>query len=285
MNIGRLIVGEIAHRRLTFALGVLAVLVAVGGLTATLALLEEYDRRAERSLAEREAEVRLRLADQDRRAEQLLITAEAATRKRLAELQDDYRKIALELGFNLRILPKDQNLADLYADDFAVKTMPEDYAERLAKARVLTVNHVLPMLQQRIPWPEQRNRTILLTGVRGEVYIQSKKQKPLLDAVKPGELVLGHELHRALGLNKGDRVTLLARTFKVTRVNEERGNHDDITVWIPLADAQELLGKPGKINGILALECGCEADRISKSAPRSGRCCRTRRWSSFARRR
>src|SRR5205807_3047975 len=141
-----LIPREIAHRRLTFALAVLAVLAAVGCLTATLALLEASDQRAERLMAERELE----------------------TRGRLEKLQDDYRKITKNLGFNLLILPRHQSLSDLYADDFAAKTMPEEYAQRLAKAKVLTVNHVLPTLQQKIKWPEQANRTILLTGVRGE---------------------------------------------------------------------------------------------------------------------
>jgi putative ABC transport system permease protein len=35
-------------------------------------------------------------------------------------------------------------------------------------------------------------------------------------------------------------------------------------VWIPLADAQELLGKQGRINAILALECMCAAADVLK---------------------
>src|SRR5438034_192690 len=88
----------------------------------------------------------------------------------------------------------------------------------------LGVLAVLATLKQKIQWPERDNRTILVTGVRGEVYIQQKKQKPLLEAVPAGGIVLGHELHRTLGLKVGDAVTLLKRQFKVTRIQEARGN-------------------------------------------------------------
>jgi predicted lysophospholipase L1 biosynthesis ABC-type transport system permease subunit len=43
----------------------------------------------------------------------------------------------------------------------------------------------------------------------------------------------------------------------VQACHKERGNKDDITAWIYLAEAQELLDKKGLINAILALECMC----------------------------
>jgi predicted lysophospholipase L1 biosynthesis ABC-type transport system permease subunit len=49
----------------------------------------------------------------------------------------------------------------------------------------------------------------------------------------------------------------MGRPFVIHKCQEERGSKDDIGVWIPLRDAQELLGKPGRINAILALECLC----------------------------
>jgi ABC-type lipoprotein release transport system permease subunit len=55
----------------------------------------------------------------------------------------------------------------------------------------------------------------------------------------------------------GDKTTLMGREFTVSRCHEQRGNKDDITAWIPLHDAQDLLGQPGRINAILALECLC----------------------------
>jgi putative ABC transport system permease protein len=142
--------------------------------------------------------------------------------------------------------------------------MPEEYATRLAKSRVATINHILPSLQQKVRWPE-RERTVLLMGVRGEVYMQSAKQKPLLEPVPPGTMHVGYELARNLQLKAGDETVLMGRKFVVTRVNPERGNKDDITVWISLAEAQALMGKPGQINAILALDCTCDTvDRLGR---------------------
>jgi putative ABC transport system permease protein len=235
MNLYRLMFREILHRKLSFSLGVVSASMAVACLVAELAILKKHDLRTD----------------------QIIAAKEATTRQQMAKLEDDYRKVMLKMGFNVLILPKDQNLSDLYADDFASKYMPEEYATLLARSRVATINHVLPSLQQKVKWPE-RERTLLLMGVRGEVYIQSSRQKPLLEPVAPGTMVLGHELGRNLSLKPGDKTRFMGREFTVAKINPERGNKDDITVWISLAEAQELLGKPGLINGILALDCTCD---------------------------
>jgi ABC-type lipoprotein release transport system permease subunit len=149
--------------------------------------------------------------------------------------------------------------------------MPEEYATRLAKSRVATINHILPSLQQKVTWPEHE-RTVLLMGVRGEVYIQSKQQKPLLEPVAPGTMILGHELARNLGLSAGGHTRLMGREFTIAKVNDQRGNKDDITIWISLLEAQAMLGKPGLINGILALDCTCDTlDRLGRIRPEIAR--------------
>lgn len=242
MKLHRLVFREILHRKLSFSLGIISVAVAVACLVGALAILRKHDARTEQIIAAKEAE----------------------TQQQMANLEDDYRKLMLKMGFNVLILPKDQNLSDLYADDFASKYMPEEYATRLAKSRVVTINHILPSLQQKVKWPENE-RTILLMGVRGEVYIQSKQQKPLLEPVALGAMVLGNELARNLALKPGDKTKLMGREFTVAKINPERGNKDDITVWINLAEAQELLDKRDLINGILALDCTCDTvDRLSR---------------------
>jgi putative ABC transport system permease protein len=70
-------------------------------------------------------------------------------------------------------------------------------------------------------------------------------------------MIIGQLVHERLSLAEGEKATLKGRAFTVEKVHPLRGNEDDITVWIPLADAQELLGKPGRINAILALSCFC----------------------------
>jgi len=128
----------------------------------------------------------------------------------------------------------------------------------------MTVRHLLPLLQQKLKWPEQK-RTIILVGTRGEVPIAYREPKePMLTPVSPGTMVVGYELHQSLGLSVGDRVKMLAKEFAVAKCHPERGNKDDITIWINLNEAQELLDKRGKINGILALQCYCTGARVGK---------------------
>jgi ABC-type lipoprotein release transport system permease subunit len=238
MTLLRIAVREIRFRALNSFLSVAAIALAVGILTSTLFLFRGYDADSERAIMEKEE----------------------AVEARNAEMMDEYRKITKGMGFNILILPKGQRLADLYAEDFASKYMPEEYAQRLADAQVMSVRHLLPSLQQRIVWPEKR-RTVILMGVKGQVpLLHRNPRKPIMQPVPAGSAILGHEIATDLGLTTGDKMTLKGRTFTVEQTHEARGNKDDLTVWVNLAEAQEMLDKKGLINAILALECRCVAD-------------------------
>jgi len=235
MTIWSLLLREILHRKLNFALAVVSVLVASGSLIGAVTLLRIHDIRTHQILERKEADLA----------------------KKMATLSDDTRKAMLKLGFNVVILPKDQNLSDWYADDYASKYMPEEYVNKLANSGVVTVRHFLPSLQQKIEWPE-RKRKIILVGARGEVpNLHKSPVKPMVEPVPPGTISLGSELHRSMDIKVGDKVELMGRQFTVHACHKERGNKDDITAWIYLAEAQELLDKKGQINAILALECLC----------------------------
>jgi len=126
MNLLQLIVREIGHHRLNFLLGATAVAAAAGCLSSQIGFLRQHDLHTEQIVAAKEAE----------------------TRERMAALQEDYRKITKGLGFNVLILPADQNLGDLFANDYASRFMPEEYVQRLATSKVATIQHLLPSLQQ-----------------------------------------------------------------------------------------------------------------------------------------
>ena len=235
MTIWSLLIREILHRKLNFALAVLTVIVASGSLIGSVALLKIHDVRTDQILEQKETELQ----------------------QSTAKLNDETRKVMLKLGFNIVILPKDQNLSDWYAEDYASKYMPEEYVHQLADSGIVTVRHFLPSLQQKIEWPEQK-RKIILVGARGEVpNLHKNPVKPMVEPVPPGTISLGYELHRSMDVKIGDKVKLMGKEFTVHAFHKERGNKDDITAWIYLAEAQELLDKPDQINAILALECLC----------------------------
>ena len=88
--------------------------------------------------------------------------------------------------------------------------MPEDYAQRLAKARVVTdQSHPADPASRRSKWPE-RQRTIQVVGTRGEVALAGTGKQIALQAPVPaGHVVVGYELHRSLKLAVGDRIALV----------------------------------------------------------------------------
>lgn len=235
MSIMHMALREILRRKTTFLLAALAVAVAVATMLTVPAALQVYDLRAAAVLAAKEAELK----------------------DRLGVLQDEMRKATLKLSFNLAILPGDQDVREWHATDCATTTMPEEYAHRLADSGIVSVRHFLPLLAEKVKWTEMK-RTVILVGCKGEVPNLHKGPKtPLVQPVADGTMVVGHELHQSLGLKEGQTVALQGRPFVISKCQEERGSKDDIAVWIPLKDAQTLLGKPGRINAILALECLC----------------------------
>jgi putative ABC transport system permease protein len=239
----RLILKEIAYRRAACVMAVVAVAMAVAALIASLAILQLHDRRTEEVLASLEKQVS----------------------SRMAELDDEMRKATLKMSFSLVILPEKQDLRDWYTEDYAAHYMPESYVDRLARANIVTVQHLLPTLQQRIQWPEQKGRTIILIGTRGEIpYLGQEAKVPLVQPVPEGKIVLGYQLQQTLSLNKGDKVRLLGREFVVHRCQPQRGTKDDISAWIPLGEAQHLLKREGVINAVLALHCMCAGKDLSR---------------------
>jgi putative ABC transport system permease protein len=241
MNVLTLTWREIAYRKLPFLFSALAVTVATASLIGAMTFLDLHDRQTDRVMERKEAE----------------------TRKIMDDLREQMRLAGLDLSHNLLILPKNQNLKDFYAEDYARKDMPEEYVDRLAASGIIVARHFLPSLQKRVEWPEKK-RTILLVGSRGQVpNLYKDPRKPLVQGVPPQTMVLGHELHSSLQLKEGDTVQFMGRELTVHRTHPARGNQDDMTAWIYLPEAQELFDMQGRINSILALECMCPAEGVT----------------------
>ncbi|MCH8828575.1 MAG: hypothetical protein IID45_03255, partial [Planctomycetes bacterium] len=244
--------------------------------------VEKAFRQEQAALAEKlkkkEADEQKKLAD-----EKLAVAANLAARRKSSQetiaehvkqvqlagkaLQNEMRKITKKLGFNILILPGDQDLNELYTKGIISKTMPESYVKKLADSKIMTVNHLLPMLMHRLEWdgPEHK-QTILVIGTRGEVPLMHRDPKKPLQGgqkVTEGTLVLGYEVHKQQKLKKGDKVKLMGKDFTIGKLYDQRGNIDDSTIWMNLKEAQVVLGKQNLINAVLALECNCAAaDRL-----------------------
>lgn len=243
MKLWRLMAGEIGYRRTAFVLGCVSAAVAVGAVTVSTALLRGHDLRTER----------------------LIELKEARTREEMARMEDDYRVIMKRMGYNVMVLHREQDVAELYATGCPSVSMPEEYAERLAATGLQTLNHLLPVLQRRVEWPETGEK-IMLTGVRGQMALPGRKggRSPIMAPVPEGSVALGNAIAARADVTAGEKVTLMGETFQVERVEAARGTADDMAVWVGLEKAQAWLGEPGRINGILALECVCHADSLGQ---------------------
>jgi ABC-type lipoprotein release transport system permease subunit len=240
MTLWGLITKEIQHNLLLFVLGLIAIVVGVGVFVGQVTLLNAHDLETERLLEARQQRIE----------------------EKMQAMQEEYRQIMDEHGFNLLILPKDQQLDNFYDEGFVSQFMPEAYVEQLAASGSLTITHLLPVLEQKIRWPEQFNRTIVLAGIRNEVMSQQEgntveletREASLVEAVRLGSMHIGYELWNSMRLNVGDTVTLLGERLKIAECLPQQGSQEDISVWLDLRQAQKLLGKEQQINMIKALK-------------------------------
>jgi len=249
MNLWQMIVKEILFRKTGFLLGLGSVTVAIAGMVGAVTLISAHDVRTDQILRERERE----------------------TRVRMQELEDAYRVIMRDMGYNVMIFSGDQDLTRLRALGHPDQTMPYEYVERLARGHIETLNHLLPVLQQRVEWAEY-DLQVILSGSPGQVPVYhltrfltadgEAYKNPIMAPIPEGQMILGHSVAREAGLREGDSVTLMGETFRVSRVNAAEGTTDDIAVWVSLNAAQRMLGVEGQISVIFALECVCEADAL-----------------------
>ena len=220
----------------------------------------------ESALSGKRTELEKALADTQSRLREQLKESEKTVAEAGLALQDAMRKITKGLGFNILILPQGQDLNQFHLRGVADAVMPEAFVTKLANSKIVTINHLLPVVTKRIRWVEQDNMEVVLIGTRGEVPLAHRDlKKPLLDMVPKGRLIAGHGVGKKLGLKKDQAIKLLGRDFKVTKIHAERGSLDDSSIWLNLTEAQELLKMQNVINAILALECNCATvDRVGE---------------------
>ncbi len=258
MPLSRLILQELAHRRLHFAVAAAITAAAVACVVAVVGILASYQGETRRQLTQHQSD-----------SAAMLATYRDDVEARGREWEDAARKITKGLGFNVTIIPEAQGEYDFALAGYATQTMPEEYVDRLASMDIITVDHLLPMLERAVTWPEQNNRQFILVGIRGEVPLKgTDPKKPLQQPVPEGEIYLGSLLAKELNLSKGDEVLLMGRSFKVGLVYPPRKIKEDITAWVPLNVAQTMLGEAGRINAILALNCNCESADMLAEVPR-----------------
>jgi len=161
--------------------------------------------------------------------------------------------IMKNLGHNLLILPEQAEALDTYLCTDRQVLFDEDVTARMAAHTHLASKYYTSVLQQRVP---AGGGSVILTGMAPVHRADETREKGHLDvAVPPGRARLGAGAARLLNASGGGRVDLLGRTFRVAEVLSPAGSTDDYRVYVPLADCQQMLARPGRINAILSFLC------------------------------
>ncbi|MCA9123062.1 MAG: FtsX-like permease family protein [Planctomycetaceae bacterium] len=251
MSTFQLLCAELRHRRMNVILSLCALIAAATLFVASPTLLRGYQQESGRRLAEMQQET-------DRELQAMQDKAKAD----LAELDTRTKRIMRDLGFNLRIVHQNTDLGQLYAN-FVSYDMPEEYVQKLAASPEITkIVHLVASLKQMVEWDDKPR---LLVGIAPEAtQSHIEKKAPMGLQVKPGMVYLGQLA--AEGHAVGDKVAILGKQFEVAHILPAHGRADeDIAIFMNLADAQEVLEKPGKISEILALGCKCKTiDRVEE---------------------
>jgi putative ABC transport system permease protein len=186
----------------------------------------------------------------------------------VAAMTNDINRKLEKYGANILVMPKTDQLSLNYGG-LSLGGVSFDMTE-LSEAGVNRIHEI----------KNARNLAAVGAVVLGAVEVDAKrvllagvdfKATPVL---KPwwqvnghlpgtGELMLGHEAARILGLSAGDTVALKGRTFAVSGILAATGSQDDNILFTHLADAQALLGKTGQVS-MVEVAALCEACPIEE---------------------
>jgi ABC-type lipoprotein release transport system permease subunit len=166
-------------------------------------------------------------------------------------------RLTRDMGFNLRIIPKETNMDEFWITGFSNISMPEEYVLRFNKFKDFSYAHLTATLHKKIVW---QGMNVILTGISPEIEPSGKKKAPMIFSIQPKTVYLGYEVAKAFNLEQGDTINLFDNKFTIAKTLTENGSDDDIRIFAPLGEVQSMLNMEGKINEIKALDCLCLID-------------------------
>jgi putative ABC transport system permease protein len=165
-------------------------------------------------------------------------------------------RLMLSMGYNLHVIAKEADVGEFLIAGIPNRTMPEAYLQELAAQNSISYNHLLATLEGKTKW---RGMEVILTGIAPEVCPPGQQKQAMTFSVAPGTAYVGYRVADVLAIHKGDTIDINGKRLKVERCLGESGGLDDMRIQCSLADAQEILGLPGQITMIKAVDCLCFA--------------------------
>jgi len=180
-------------------------------------------------------------------------------------MSSDIGKKMDEFGANILIMPQSNDLSMSYGGiSLGRVTFDQREIREADLTRISTIKNnknILAVSPKVLGGVRLGDRDALLVGVDFDSELKMKQWWRVFGEVpkKQGEVLLGSAAADSSHLTPGDTVQLAGRSFTVAGVLEQTGSQDDSLVFMPLAGAQKLLGKEGRITlvEVAALCSGC----------------------------
>jgi len=188
------------------------------------------------------------------------------------EMKKDINHKLEMYGANILIVPKTENLSLTYGGmslggfSFDMQEIRQEEVARIKTIKnAANVAAVGPMVLGPVTVGGHR---ILLAGVDFTATQILRPWWSVKGKIPDREdgVILGSDASRIIGLKPGDKVTVRGRALPVTGILEATGSQDDGLIFAPLAVAQGILGKQGRISmvEVAALCSGCPIPEMVK---------------------
>lgn len=184
----------------------------------------------------------------------LVVAAFVAQRAVTASAESAVHDLAHRLGTNMLVLPASADLGDFYARRYPSDGLP-DTTPATIRASPLAAH--VRAIEARL------YGTVLVNGVPLVVAGQDLGW-PTRGDLEPA--VLGPAAARALGVGPGGKLALSGTVFDVLRVADAAPDGLDMAVFVPLAAAQRVLGRPGQLSALRLGGCWCRIDVATLAA-------------------
>ena len=183
----------------------------------------------------------------------LVVSVLVAQRSVNKEAGEKVHELAHKLGKNMLVLPSGADLPGFYSEEYGEESMPEDYPDRIfGSSAGRHISLIEPQLYANV---ELDGVPISLVG--SQVRLRGR-EKPERDESK--RVLLTAPAAEKLGVKAGETVTLMGKEMKVTSIGLPKTGSPSDAAYIPLGTAQELLGRPGRINAMRMGGCWCKVD-------------------------
>ncbi|MCD6566951.1 MAG: ABC transporter permease [Bacteroidales bacterium] len=163
-------------------------------------------------------------------------------------------RLTRDMGFNLRIIPKETDMNNFWLKGYSEFYMPEEYVNRFWEFKNFSFAHLTATLHKTIIW---NGKEVILTGIAPEIEPSGKKKTSMAFMIDTGMVYVGYEVAKLLNLEHGDTIKILDKNFVITKTLSETGSSDDIRIYGTLSEFQDLLLMEGLVNEIMALNCLC----------------------------